>query len=622
MNTNKRKLVSFLFLTSFIVWIISVSFTGFYVSNNVSNLQKVDDFCIREDLFLETEPGIKIGATIFYPKILNDSNPAVIIQHGLGGRRENMMGFALTFVNRGFVAVTCDLRGHGQSTGANTFGAKESDDLIYVMNWLKTNITGSSIGGKTVIISEIGLLGHSLGALTVTLASYKSGVNSCVALAPPAIIGKLLDEMDKPDFKTLNNLLTTQMVISQEWIDSINLHNWSAESPAPKNYLAITSDLDTTVPPNGVYNYFKELVQIDNPEQFTTYGSFSNQTALQFNNYTGKDHNDQQYVQLNGNITKDSILWTEKALGISNSDEVEIPEIAKTFHDNYDNRPKINLPFTISVFMVLIMAWCILYIWFAAPPKIDGMEEQDLQGVQNIPKKPIKPGFEAFIKSKSFSTTFIIAFVLLVFSGLFRKNFSSFVQIMTLGPFLAFLSPIAIATLLNRNIKIEPERFPMIFVSVLLGTGVAFYICEIHGWITNMARLESWFYGFELPQVQILGIILFVLCFNISYFVISEAWEISMEGTCPVKRGLLKIVVFILIYGVLATVLFALSPYNQILIHGIPFWVGLVAVVIAMIVLIEIPNLFFSPVAKNSMFSSTLITIVLGWILVNAFVLL
>jgi alpha/beta superfamily hydrolase len=245
------KIRSLLFLTLFIGWFISLSLVVENVYKTQENFSEIDDFAFREDLVLTTEPGIEIAATLFIPKTLESSNPAVIIQHGMGGRKENMFGFALTFVNRGFVTLTCDLRGHGSSLGSSTFGSKESNDIVYAINYLFNNISGNMYNSQKLIISDIGLVGHSLGSLTVTLASYKSGVNSCVVLAPPAQLAGMFNEIIPISFEDLDDIVPTQLEINQELINELNLYNYSnrsSESPNPKNYLLIATENDGSVP--------------------------------------------------------------------------------------------------------------------------------------------------------------------------------------------------------------------------------------------------------------------------------------------------------------------------------------------------------------------------------------
>lgn len=618
---EKRKFLSIFFLITFIGWVVLLSFALNYVIIIRTNYAKVEDFCVQQNLDLETEPGIKIAAKLFIPKELNQSNPAVILQHGLGGRKENLMGFALTFVNRGFVAMICDLRGHGFSTGSSTFGMKESDDLVFAMNYLLNNISGSIINGQKLNISDVGFVGHSLGALTVTLASYKSDANSCVVLAPPAQVATLLGQMNSLDYRTINNLVPTQMLITQEWIDTINLYNYvnrTAENPKPKNYLLISTDNDKSVPESEVYNYFKALTKMDNPEPFTTYGSFAVKNATQFNNYTGKDHNDQQYVESNGNITLDTILWTEKALGINNSAPVEIPKIVEPIIENRKLWGSINTSFYLSSIFLILMVACLVMIWFSIPNSTSTLFNESK--IENRSK--LSEQLKQFLSNKQFKGTYLLSIAILILFALFRQNFGTFIRILTVTPFLGFFAPMMIATLLNRNNRMDPKRFPLLFVSLFFAILVGLYICEGQTLIGIWTTMELIFYHFELPQLQIFALICFILTFMIPYLSISEAWEHSFLSVPPIKKNLLKILVFVLIYASLSLVYFLLSPYGRIQIMGFPIGLIMSLGPIVMVLLIEILNVFLDPFAKNSSFTAMLVSFVLGWILVNSLVII
>jgi predicted acyl esterase len=76
--------------------------------------------------------------------------PAVMVFHGLGGNRGSMRLVAETFARRGYVALTFDFRGHGQSGGLfSGLGARELADVAILRErWLPTlaPIRGDQVG--------------------------------------------------------------------------------------------------------------------------------------------------------------------------------------------------------------------------------------------------------------------------------------------------------------------------------------------------------------------------------------------------------------------------------------------------------------------------------------------
>lgn len=282
-----------------------------FISDNSDSLELV----FHPDM---SNSKITISALLLLPKGHNKNSealPGVIIQHGMGGLKENMLSMAINFVNRGFVVLTMDLRRHGKSNGFHTFGNKESDDIVYAVNYLKNEINGSIAN-----ISKIGLIGHSMGAISVIMASYKSGVESCVAISPAAFVNEVLSSIFGGDIYRLNNFFGTQNIFSDpNFIENISLKNYVKnrlmETPAKtKNLLLCTSIEDTVVPPHYVYDIFKNITQEEAPLNNTLYGSFENMNATQCNVYNHGDHGAEQYTFKTPDITRDAMNWTERAL--------------------------------------------------------------------------------------------------------------------------------------------------------------------------------------------------------------------------------------------------------------------------------------------------------------------
>jgi predicted acyl esterase len=89
--------------------------------------------------------------------------PAVMLFHGLGGNRQSLDAVATLFVQRGYVVLSFDFRGHGQSGGLFTgLGARELADINLLREtWLPANapIDGSvgawaiSLGGGGALLT-------------------------------------------------------------------------------------------------------------------------------------------------------------------------------------------------------------------------------------------------------------------------------------------------------------------------------------------------------------------------------------------------------------------------------------------------------------------------------------
>jgi len=70
-------------------------------------------------LTTQTSDGVIISFNVFEPVTSEELNKkAVIIGHGFMANKEMMKGYAVELAAAGFVAITFDFRGHGQSTGS------------------------------------------------------------------------------------------------------------------------------------------------------------------------------------------------------------------------------------------------------------------------------------------------------------------------------------------------------------------------------------------------------------------------------------------------------------------------------------------------------------------------
>ena len=87
----------------------------------------------------------------------------VILLHGIGASREDMVSLGYLFLRNGYSVLEPDLRGHGESGGLATYGGLEADDVHRWVDWMARNPGSNEIYG----------FGASLGA-SVLLQSLKT----------------------------------------------------------------------------------------------------------------------------------------------------------------------------------------------------------------------------------------------------------------------------------------------------------------------------------------------------------------------------------------------------------------------------------------------------------------
>jgi uncharacterized protein len=103
--------------------------------------------------------------------------PAVVVLHGAGSRRANHVDFARAAQSHGFVALTFDNRGHGESEGK--LSGRAVADVRRLVRALAER--------PEVNRQRIALRGSSMGALLALHAAAASeDVKAVVAICPPA----------------------------------------------------------------------------------------------------------------------------------------------------------------------------------------------------------------------------------------------------------------------------------------------------------------------------------------------------------------------------------------------------------------------------------------------------
>ena len=116
--------------------------------------------CTVESCKVETSDGVKLHTRVFKPKdeeAKEIENLGVVLVHPysiLGGCQGLLRGIAAGLAERGYKAVTFDMRGAGKSSGrASLTGFAEIKDVIAVCKWVCENLSvhrillvGSSAG--------------------------------------------------------------------------------------------------------------------------------------------------------------------------------------------------------------------------------------------------------------------------------------------------------------------------------------------------------------------------------------------------------------------------------------------------------------------------------------------
>jgi hypothetical protein len=136
-----------------------------------------------DSVVVAARDGTALRAWYYTPDQPN--NKAIILFHGVGSSRADMVALGNLFLKNGYSVLEPDLRGHGESGGIATYGVLEAGDTSAWVDWMEKTAHPSGVYG----------FGASLGA-SVLLASleHETRFRAVVAESPYFDFRSVADE--------------------------------------------------------------------------------------------------------------------------------------------------------------------------------------------------------------------------------------------------------------------------------------------------------------------------------------------------------------------------------------------------------------------------------------------
>jgi dienelactone hydrolase len=195
-NNYKKRILAFVILLFFSVGLIIVSQIQF------SHDLGYDEVEIKDGNY-------KIKGLLTYPETYTSeqSYPGVVIFHGFSATKEMMRGFSEEFARQGYIALTIDAMGHGESS----HGIREENSLQ------KTGLIAFQyfIERIDIDLSRIGLVGHSMGANILTQITSLSNIPIA-----SVVIGNSLNPDDDNPF-VLNQTSPANLLVAMGTYDEL-----------------------------------------------------------------------------------------------------------------------------------------------------------------------------------------------------------------------------------------------------------------------------------------------------------------------------------------------------------------------------------------------------------------
>ncbi|MHA1648571.1 MAG: alpha/beta hydrolase [Candidatus Helarchaeota archaeon] len=238
------------------------------------------------EITLETEDFTKIKAHIYTPKNMTGFHGGIVIGHGFTGNSRHMQMLAIELVKREFVVVSINFRGHGNSEGYLPSFADPNmiNKLVLDMK------AGIDYLEKLGNVNKIGLIGHSMGAMTALKTSdlYTEEINATVIIG---MVGN--SERGLRDFFGQNDSQSSS---------SYNLSRIS-------NLLIANGRLEQMFTPEITLNFLKEYTNRSDVMLETLYGDFTAGNASKAVIGSGEH----LFEPMDAHIIYESVAWFELA---------------------------------------------------------------------------------------------------------------------------------------------------------------------------------------------------------------------------------------------------------------------------------------------------------------------
>jgi len=183
------KRVLSVFVPLVVLLVLSIAGTDFYfayrilhpqkeaVINTPQGYEQVLQKPIWDEKTWPGADGTTIGGWLIYQ---DHPSPTVILSHGYGSNREEMLSTSYKLWDAGYNVIVYDLRGHGNSSvNASSVGPAELDDLKKTIAYAKTLRNDAGTG---LYDGRLGLLGADLGGfISLSAAADDPDVKAVVA---------------------------------------------------------------------------------------------------------------------------------------------------------------------------------------------------------------------------------------------------------------------------------------------------------------------------------------------------------------------------------------------------------------------------------------------------------
>ena len=183
------KRVLWVFIPAVLVFILGVAALDFYFIHRLTHPPRTEIFGSPRDFQLilqkpmwyeEKWKNSDSTQTVGWFLSRDNPAPAIILSHGYGGNRSELLTLSFELWKAGYNVLVYDMRGHGESPVKwSGLGTYEKDDLLSAIRFLR-NRTNEK--GQNLLEGPIGLYGVEIGGYISLIASTQDPIVKAVVV--------------------------------------------------------------------------------------------------------------------------------------------------------------------------------------------------------------------------------------------------------------------------------------------------------------------------------------------------------------------------------------------------------------------------------------------------------
>ncbi|MHA1931182.1 MAG: alpha/beta hydrolase, partial [Promethearchaeota archaeon] len=202
-----------------------------------------------ESISVVMRDGIVIKGLIYVDKNLKENTtnsiPTILLLHGINGRKEHKIEIIYQYVKFGYVVISVEQRGHGESGSPSGFISIEPYDMIEVVDYIESNYQYANT-------THIGLLGYSYGGgIGAVLQALEDRIHATVLYHPLADIESLLTRIP------LRFLIGSNPVVPN--LDEIQDGYELANENNTENLLLLQGLADNIIFPSDTERFYEKI---------------------------------------------------------------------------------------------------------------------------------------------------------------------------------------------------------------------------------------------------------------------------------------------------------------------------------------------------------------------------